>query len=54
MIHTMSDKLPDGGAQLRAHKQKILDRLNHLNRPVPAVNLTSERDVVAPKVSSSW
>ena len=50
MIRTMSDKLPDGGAQLKAHKQKILDRINHLNRPVPTVDLTYERGVAVPKV----
>ena len=41
LIHTMSSKLPDGGAQLRAQKQAILNRMAVMRRPVPEVDLTN-------------
>ena len=31
----MSDKLPDGGAQLRRQREALLARLEKLKRPVP-------------------
>ena len=50
LIHTMSSKLPDGGAQLRAQKQAILNRMAVMNRPVPDVDLTNTT-TSAPAVS---
>jgi len=40
LIRTMSDKLPDGGAQLRAQKQAILARMAVMNRPLPVIDLS--------------
>ena len=50
LIHTMSSKLPDGGAQLRAQKQAILNRMAVMKRPVPEVDLTNTA-TSAPTVS---
>ena len=35
MIKTLSDKLPDGGAQLKRQREALLARLEKLKRPVP-------------------
>ena len=35
MIKTLSDKLPDGGAQLRRQREALLARLEKLKRPLP-------------------
>ena len=40
LIRTMSDKLPDGGAQLRAQKEAILGRMTAMKKPVPEIDLT--------------
>ena len=50
LIHTMSNKLPDGGAQLRAQKQAILNRMAVIKRPIPEIDLTNTA-TSAPAVS---
>ena len=46
----MSNKLPDGGAQLRAQKQAILNRMAVIKRPIPEIDLTNTA-TSAPAVS---
>ena len=55
LIATLSDKLPDGGAQLQAHKKAILERMARLNKPVPQTGLSSAVGgaIAAPVVSKN-